>query len=529
MRRSMRVLLGNWPAIGAVAVVVMAIVAWSAATNLEELAGTTRSTSETGSHLSLDSGTNDVLPNIANIVNFTINQNTSGDTGPFNVAPTDTIVVFVELFGRTTVNNVTIENGPNDTFVEEASLLDYVNGGTHGFSVWACADVDGGPSTNVNVTLTGGTTDSAAVEVVDVNGGNPYGGNPISFVDQVASIEHGVSHTPNEGLTVHADDLALAGIGTWSWNNVTTGGVSQLGDQVTTNSSVAGTNVTAAVLYYSNANSTSKTVNMNGTLETSAPWIIDMITIGATDYTTTYAVTFSETGLPSGTTWCQTIQTVGSTKCGTSGSSWVAQNGTYDWNVSVNSAKNYFDPILGNSGLLTVQGSSDTMTFNFTDPPCGYSTYPACIQHAVIIVLENEPYSAVIKSGNSNGGDTEKWLAKNYMGASNFQAACHPSAPNYLALISANTDQCGTDSYNDWTDITLADTLTHNAQYTGGQAFTWANYAEDLPSNACSSPSTYSGIQPGVTTGTALFFSKHVPFLYEQDTTSQRSYCTRSP
>lgn len=512
------------PATAAITVDLIAVVAWSA-TSIVDVRTVANGAN---SHLSFDSGTTNVLPNIAQIVNFTITQNTSGDTGPFNVAPTDTLVVFVELFGRTTVNNVTIENGPNDTFVQEASLLDYVNGGTHGFSIWACANVDGGANTDVNVTLTGGTTDSAAIEVVDVNGGNPYGGNPIPFVDQVASIEHGVSHTPNEGLTVHADDLALAGIGTWSWNNVTTGGVSQLGDQVTTNSTVTGTNVTAAVLYYSNANSTAKTINMNGTLETSAPWIIDIITVGATDYTTTYAVAFSETGLPSGTAWCQTIQTVGPPQCGTAGSTWLAQNGTYDWNISVESDTNYFDPILGNSGSLTVKGSALTMAFNFTDPlPCGYSTYPACIQHVVIIVLENEPLSAVMASGNSNGGDTEKWLAKTYMGASNFYAACHPSAPNYLALISANTDQCGTDSYNDWKDITLADTLTNNAQYTtGGQAFTWANYAEDLPSNACSSPSTYSGIQPGVTTGTALFFSKHVPFLYEQDTTSQSSYCT---
>ncbi len=527
-----------WPAVAAIGVVLMAIVAWSSASDLD---GQVASSGQ-DSRLSVDSGTANVLPSIANIVNFTIDQNTSGDTGPFNVAPTDTIVVFVESFGRTTVNNVTVENGPNDTFVEEASLLDYVNGGTHGFSVWACANVDGGPNTDVNVTLTGGTIDSAAVEVVDVNGGNPYGGNPIPFVDQVADITKGISKTPNEGLTVHADDLALAGIGTWSWNNVTTGGVSQLGDQVTTNSTVAGTNVTAAVLFYSNANSTSKAVNMNGTLESSAPWIIDIITIGSVDYTTTYAVTFSETGLPSGTTWCQTIETVGPTQCGSSGSSWRAQNGTYDWNISVESDMNYVDPILGNSGLLTVKGSSTTMAFNLSDPlQCGGSGQSPCIQHVIVIVLENEPLSAVTATGNLHGGDTEKWLAKKYLSASNFYAACHPSAPNYLSLVSANTDQCGTDSYNDWSDITLADTLTNNAAYTGGQTFTWANYAEDLPSNACSDPSAYSGIQSGVTTGTALFFSKHVPFLYEKDTTSSSScnndilslepgkYATRGP
>jgi len=216
VRPAWRGFSSKWPA---VATVVLAVLAWSVSSSFSAQPGS--GLGETNSHLSADSATVDVLPNIAQIVNFTITQNTSGDSGPIGVALSDTLVVFVEAFGRTTVNNVTVENGPNDTFVQEAYLLDYVNGGTHGFSVWACANVDGGPSTNVNVTLTGGTTDSAAIEVVDVNGGNPYGGNPIPFVDQVSDIIHGASKTPNEHLTVHADDLALAGIGTWSWNNFT--------------------------------------------------------------------------------------------------------------------------------------------------------------------------------------------------------------------------------------------------------------------------------------------------------------------
>jgi|GEM_PF-3476134 len=200
---------------------------------------------------------------------------------------------------------------------------------------------------------------------------------------------------------------------------------------------------------------------MNGTLTKSAPWIEDIITIGALDYTSTFSVTFSQTGLPAGTTWCQTIQTVGSTKCGTSGSSWLAQNGTYEWNVSVESDVNYLDPTLGNSGFLTVDGSTVSLAFNFTDPlQCGGPTQPVCIQHVIVLVLENEPLSAVISSAKNQGGPTEKYLAKTYMGASNFYAPCHPSAPNYLALISGDTDQCGTDSYNEWSDITLADTLS---------------------------------------------------------------------
>jgi len=103
-----------------------------------------------------DLGTTDVTPVIAQIFNFTITGATSGDSGAYNVAPADTLVVFIELFGRTTVHSVSIEDGPNDTFVQQAYQLQYANGGTHGFAVWTCTNVDGGPYTNVNVTLTGG-------------------------------------------------------------------------------------------------------------------------------------------------------------------------------------------------------------------------------------------------------------------------------------------------------------------------------------------------------------------------------------
>ncbi|MFZ0892645.1 MAG: hypothetical protein WB782_07025 [Thermoplasmata archaeon] len=391
------------------------------------------------------------------------------------------------------------------------------------------------------MTLTGGTTDSAAIEVIDVNGGNPYGGNPIPFVDQVASIEHGVSHTPNEGLTVHAEDLALAGIGTWSWNNVTTGGVSQLGDQITTNSTVSGTNVTAAVLFYSNANSTSKTVNMNGTLEASAPWIIDIVTLGATDYTATYSLSFSETGLSSGTTWCQDIQGEGSTICGSSstGSTWSLQNGIYLWNISVAGSTPYNSSI-GYTGLVSVSNASGSLPTIFSDSP----TSEHFIQHVVIIVLENEQLSAVQATQAKGGGPYENYLAAKHQALSSFYAPCHPSNPEYLALTYADTNSCATSgtgdnypssggTYGSWENSGISDLLQSatNGGWVGSTQtnFTWGDYAENLPSNACTSPATYAhGGVDGTDSnkqGDALFASKHVPFLYEDDVVSNSGYC----
>lgn len=479
----------------------------------------------------------DVLPAIAQIVNFTITGNTSGDSGPFDSAPADTLVVFVELFGKTTVNNITIEDGPNDAFVQEAYLLDYVNGGTHGFSVWACTNVSGGPNTDVNVTLTGGTTNSAAIEVVDINGGNPYGGNPVPFVDQVADIIHGNSASPSEGLTVHSNDLALAGIGTWSWNNVTTGGVNQFGDQVTTNSSVQGTNVTAAVLYYSNANSTAEYVVMNGTLSTRAPWIEDIITLGATFDPTTFPVTFAETGLAAGTTWCQNVTGYGSytVSCRTApqGSVFDLPSGTYLWNVSyVGNASYEISP--GTDGYVSVSGAGLDVDLNFTDP----GGHP--IQHVVEILLENEPVSAVAEYGTY----FEKWYATHYPSAAEsalgYDAQCHPSNPEYLALISAETNHCTGakvgglavgDAYHVYNNATLAnllDTATNSGFGRGN--FSWANYAENLPSDACTNAANYdrggnNSAGQKVNNEVGLFATKHTPILFQSYVVSTKGYC----
>ncbi|MFZ0891213.1 MAG: alkaline phosphatase family protein [Thermoplasmata archaeon] len=136
----------------------------------------------------------------------------------------------------------------------------------------------------------------------------------------------------------------------------------------------------------------------------------------------------------------------------------------------------------------------------------------------------------------------ENYLTRGYaggLGTETFYAPCHPSIPEYLALISAETNQCGSDYYpgthsiasgggtdDSYQDVTLSDTLLNNSVYNSGwQTFTWANYAENLPTNACKSPQSYDTINASGTTGTNLFFSKHVPFLYESDVLTNPTFC----
>lgn len=126
------------------------------------------------------------------------------------------------------------------------------------------------------------------------------------------------------------------------------------------------------------------------------------------------------------------------------------------------------------------------------------------IQHVVIIVLENQLLSEVWAHG-----PYERYLAATYGNATNYYAACHPSAPNYIDLISAVTNQCGSDSWHNYTNTTIGDLLL-------ADHLTYANFAEDLPSNGCSNPG-------GATAG--LFATRHVPFLFFADVLRNQSFC----
>lgn len=126
------------------------------------------------------------------------------------------------------------------------------------------------------------------------------------------------------------------------------------------------------------------------------------------------------------------------------------------------------------------------------------------IQHVVVVVLENELLSEVYAHG-----PYERYLAEAYGNASSMYAACHPSAPNYLAIVSAVVNQCGSDSWHNYTNNTIFHELDH-------AGLSWGSYAENLPAKACSNPG-------GVTNG--LFATRHVPALWSASVLSNQSNC----
>ncbi len=126
------------------------------------------------------------------------------------------------------------------------------------------------------------------------------------------------------------------------------------------------------------------------------------------------------------------------------------------------------------------------------------------IQHVVMVLLENQELYDI-----QANGPYEDYLSSTYGNVTNFYAACHPSAPNYLALIAATTEQCGSDNWNNYTETTIGTLLQ-------AKGLTWESYAQDLPLTACTNPGS-------ATSG--LFATRHVPFLYFSADTKWKAYC----
>jgi hypothetical protein len=131
---------------------------------------------------------------------------------------------------------------------------------------------------------------------------------------------------------------------------------------------------------------------------------------------------------------------------------------------------------------------------------------PLHVRHLVVIVLENEQINMIWGHARY-----EQYLAHTYGNASSIYAACHPSAPEYLALISADSLQCSSDNYNHYKLTNVGDLLS-------GAGYSWHAYAENLPTNACSQPGSSSH---------GVFVVHHVPFLFFNNVTKSSTFCTR--
>jgi hypothetical protein len=141
----------------------------------------------------------------------------------------------------------------------------------------------------------------------------------------------------------------------------------------------------------------------------------------------------------------------------------------------------------------TAAGSSATM-------PRSTPSFPTSIRHVITILLENENLATALQQG-----PFEDYLATHYGFASHFYAACHPSAPNYLAITSGDTLQCGTDAYQVHSQTNIAD-LVQDA------GLTWGAFEESMPA-------------PCYTSDSGDYIAHHDPFISYADIVRNASRC----
>lgn len=138
-----------------------------------------------------------------------------------------------------------------------------------------------------------------------------------------------------------------------------------------------------------------------------------------------------------------------------------------------------------------------------TSPPAGggspsVSVAPGTPAHVMVIVLENQEYSAVVGSSTAPYFNQ---LAQRYGLATDYHARTHPSLPNYIDLIAGSTMDITSDCTDCHTDgDTIVDQINRVHVH-------WKAYMGGMPS-ICYQGADYP---PGTLDGYA---KKHNPFLY---------------
>ena len=159
--------------------------------------------------------------------------------------------------------------------------------------------------------------------------------------------------------------------------------------------------------------------------------------------------------------------------------------------------KNNQEPITGSvlsvptSVLPTIKDTQDTSQKGTPTSSITPNKVPN-FDHIAIIILENQDYQTIL--GNEKTPFLNK-LASQNVSLTNFFAVTHPSLPNYIALISGDTQGIKKDCSDCFINQTnLADLIENSGR-------TWKTYQEDMPS-AC-----YIG-------NAKPYYQKHNPFIY---------------
>jgi phosphatidylinositol-3-phosphatase len=126
-------------------------------------------------------------------------------------------------------------------------------------------------------------------------------------------------------------------------------------------------------------------------------------------------------------------------------------------------------------------------------------------KHVFVIVMENEALEQII--GNTGSAPYINSLADTYGVAANYYGVTHPSLPNYIAMISGDTQSIATNCADCFVD---APNLVDQLEAAGK---TWKGYMESMPSPCFAGDS-----------GT-LYRQKHNPFMYFDNIRTNPARC----
>ena len=294
-------------------------------------------------------------PTVYSHTSFAVATSRSGTSPGFGSNSGDALFAFVSVWSANTVGSVTDSAG--DTFSQLVFTTEKTPTNSFSLAIWAAYGVVGGSGVTLTVTLAGTATDCAAVDVVDVTGVGP---SPLDHLGTptTSTMSGQVDQLADNEITANAGDLVLAAISSHNYAGWSASGVDTLID--TQNALATGVRMTAADLQYTATGTGNVWMNATANI-TWSQWIEDSFTLRSGASASEYPVTFSESGLVTGTSWSVTLG--GSTRSSTSSSiGFTEPNGTYAYTVGAVAGYTVSPP----SGTVTVQGSAVPVPITFT-------------------------------------------------------------------------------------------------------------------------------------------------------------------
>ncbi|MCI4372109.1 MAG: hypothetical protein L3K02_00465 [Thermoplasmata archaeon] len=301
-------------------------------------------------------------PTVAAHTDFNV-SGTSGTSGSFTSHTGDTIVVFLTAFGS---NTMAVSDSTHDLFSKVASASQPSSNGASSLWIFAAYNVSTGATKKITATIAGGSTDSAAVAVVDVTGVGPA---PFDHVGSVANYTTANDPRNSSALVpASASDLVLGMVAaheTRVWSAA--GGDKLLNDE---HSPVPNALITTVDL--DRVASAPGSVWINATTARSGTyWMSDGLSLlpkGSSGHPAKF--TFTETGLSSGHAWYVVVG--GSVNNSTTAQINVSlPNGNYRFSVG---------PISGviatpSTGSITIGNSGGTRAITFAAAADDWPTY----------------------------------------------------------------------------------------------------------------------------------------------------------